>query len=387
MFHFHSYLAWTSAQGFKARTTDQLVFEGIRPRVDKCSVSNPKLWKLAVRHGLWYVTVMKLGTIASASNCESEPPKAQWVVSVWEEQKLTHAQFEDFSTQLRSGHCKRKRDLAEVRQSERSLAVARHVLAAQKDLEDAGMRKPFRQFPEIERYLAQFDSLRFRRAILVIIGGTNLGKSELAWHVVKLVGKKVNAKGVLEVTVEKDENLDCSELSIEEHGGVVFDGVGDAMTLKQNREMLQGRPKSCRGGKSATMVYSYEYTLHNRAIVVTFDLSARGLSLFDTDHWLSNEKNIIVLRLTQSAWEGGAAAVPHIPVPPREEMQGWTVNDMVRWLESADLSGPAEKFRLNGVSGADFLGFSSAAALEQDLRVTPFCARKLIDVRERFLNA
>ena len=135
------------------------------------------------------------------------------------------------------------------------------------------------------------------------------------------------------------------------------------------------------------MVYSYEYTLHNRAIVVTFDLSARGLSLFDTDHWLSNEKNIIVLRLTQSAWEGGAAAVPHIPVPPREEMQGWTVNDMVRWLESADLSGPAEKFRLNGVSGADFLGFSSAAALEQDLRVTPFCARKLIDVRERFLNA
>ena len=68
---------------------------------------------------------------------------------------------------------------AEVRQSERSPAVARHVLAAQKDLEDAGMRKLFRQFPEIERYLAQFDSLRFRRAILVIIGGTNLGKSEL----------------------------------------------------------------------------------------------------------------------------------------------------------------------------------------------------------------
>ena len=68
-------------------------------------------------------------------------------------------------------------------------------------------------------------------------------------------------------------------------------------------------------------------------------------------------------------------------------MQGWTVNDMARWLESADLSGPAEKFRLNGVSGADFLCFSSAAALEQDLRLTPFCARKLIDVRERFLNA
>ena len=56
-------------------------------------------------------------------------------------------------------------------------------------------------------------------------------------------------------------------------------------------------------------------------------------------------------------------------------------------FNSADLSGPAEKFRLNGVSGADFLCFSSAAALEQDLRLTPFCARKLIDVRERFLNA
>ena len=386
LLHIHAYLAWKSAEGYEARNTDALVFEGVRPRIDKCSVSNPKRWKVAVRHGMWYVTVMKEGTIISATNCGSEVPKPQWVTSLWEEHKLSHAQFDDHSIQLRVGHCKRKRDLVEVRQSERSQAVALHVLKAQKQLLDAGVRKPFREFPEINRYVEQFDSVRFRRAILVIIGGTNLGKSELAWHVVELVGAKLKLKGVLEVTVENNETLDLSEQNIDEQAGVVFDGVGDAMTLKQNREMLQGRAKVCQGGKSATMMYAYNYTLHNRAIVATFDLSAKGLSLFHTDHWLANEKNVIVLRLTEPVWDNGPSHAPHTPLGPLQQMHGWSVNEMANWLESRDLAGPAGSFRLNGVSGEDFIAFSSAESLESDLRLTPFCARKLLSVRDQFLQ-
>ena len=386
MLHIHAYLSWKAEHGYDARNTDELVFEGVRPRIDKCSVSNPKQWKLAVRRGVWYVTVMKKGTLVASSNCASRPPKPKWVTDLWEEDKLTHAQFEDYSTQLRVGHSKRKRDIAEVGRSERSQAVVRHVLAAQKLLLEAGLRKPFREFAEIKRYVAQFDTLRFRSAILVIIGGTNLGKSELAWHVVELVGAKIKVPGALEVTVEDNETLDMSEQNIDEQAGVVFDGVGDAMILKRNREMLQGRAKICQGGKSATMMYAYNYTLHNRAVVATFDLSAKGLSLFDTDHWLANEKNVVVLRLTQPAWDCGPNHVPKTPQDPVQQMQGWSVSDLAVWLESRDLAGPAAAFRQNGVSGADFEGFSSAEALENDLRLTPFCARKLISVRDNFLQ-
>ena len=77
---------------------------------------------------------------------------------------------------------------------------------------------------------------------------------------------------------------------------------GDAMTLKLNREALQGRPKVCKGAKSATNVYAYDYTFCRRAIVATFDLSAQHLDAFHTDHWLSNALNVIVLKLTQKAY-------------------------------------------------------------------------------------
>lgn len=59
------------------------------------------------------------------------------------------------------------------------------------------------------------------------------------------------------------------------------------------------------------MVYSYKYTLARRANVATFDFSAANLHLFQSDHWLKSEQNVIQLRLETKAWvEPPAAAVP-----------------------------------------------------------------------------
>ena len=48
-----------------------------------------------------------------------------------------------------------------------------------------------------------------------------------------------------------DDHLDLSEYNHNKHAGVLLDGVGDVCVVKRNREMLQGRPKECKGGKSA----------------------------------------------------------------------------------------------------------------------------------------
>ena len=74
------------------------------------------------------------------------------------------------------------------------------------------------------------------------------------------VGKKIGIDGYLEVTVEGTEHLDFSDFDRRSHTGVLLDGIGDALVLKQNREALQGRPKVCKGARSATMMYSYTST-------------------------------------------------------------------------------------------------------------------------------
>jgi len=180
---------------------------------------------------------------------------------------------------------------------ERELAVEQD--AAEEEAKTRAALQPMRAFEEVALFVSYFLAgvLRMRRPILAIIGGTNLGKSLLAAAVVRRVGELIGVAGVHEITVEEQENFDLSDYNRREHAGVILDGVADAMILKMNRESLQGRPKVCKGARSATNVYSYKYSFTGRAVVATFDLSANNLSAFDTDHWLSNPLNVIVLKL------------------------------------------------------------------------------------------
>ena len=152
---------------------------------------------------------------------------------------------------------------------------------------------------------------RFRRPILVIIGETQLGKSMLAANVLRRIALKIGLSDFLEVTVEDSEHMDLADYDQRIHAGVLFDGIGDALFLKRNREAMQGRPKLVKGARSATNVYAYAYSFCGRAVVATLDLSASNLDQFEQDHWLSNKANVLLLRLTEPAYvEEGQASSP-----------------------------------------------------------------------------
>ena len=51
------------------------------------------------------------------------------------------------------------------------------------------------------------------------------------------------------------------------------------------------------------MKFAYPYTLCRRGVVATFDSSARNLDALATNHWLADNRNVIVLELTSPAWE------------------------------------------------------------------------------------
>ena len=111
-----------------------------------------------------------------------------------------------------------------------------------------------------------------------------MGKSMLAADTLRRVGEVLGVTSFLEVTVEGDSFLDLTDLDVRQHSGVLLDGVGDVEVLKSNREVLQGRAKLCKSARSPTMRFSTLYSLHRRAVVASFDLSAAKLHMFDTDH-------------------------------------------------------------------------------------------------------
>ena len=410
-FHGHGYLMWSDQVGVSRRNTDDLVFKfagrEVRPRIDACSVRNPATFRMSACRGLWYVSILKKGTRRSATNYppwRQYSPKAAWLDDLWAAHKLTNQQYLAFSRHFGHGHSSRRRDALDALRDEREEAVQVHVQSEAKLLAQSGSLRAPREFPEIQAFVKLFEgAAKFRRPMFAIVGGTNLGKSLLAAEVLRQVarvlgvgpgraGAQPDADGdaeqpFLEVTVEDSADLDLSDFDIRAHAGVLLDGVGDAQFLRKHREVLQGRPKVCKGGRSGTMIYAYPFSLCRRAVVATFDLSAANLTMLKTHHWLSDPRNVVQLHLTEPAWQGGDDGGNAPTRTARDKMAAWTADALADFLVERDLAGPAQVLRAAGVDGSDFLEWGSAAALEADLRVAPFTATKLLAVRRAFLEA
>ena len=134
------------------------------------------------------------------------------------------------------------------------------------------------------------------------------------------------------------------------------------------------------------MVYAYPYTLARRAIIATFDLSATNLHLFSTHHWLSNPKNVVVIRLDSPAWISARLQAPAAGTHSQRELaSAWTADEVAMWLQSCGAGGIASTLQANAVDGSDLLAFGNEDVLVKDLRLTPFAARKLLQLREREL--
>ena len=372
-FHGHGYLYWADDGGVRLRNTDELVFQAVRPRIDVCTATCPKTFRLSAARGLWHVSILKKGTCETDTNYppwRQYTPKAAWLDDLWGAHKLTHNQYLHLSKQFGKGHSGRRRDAMDALRDERGCAVQKCIDAELSLLRDQGKMKEARSFDTVQEFVELFSGQpRFRRPMLAIIGGTNLGKSMLAAHVLRKVAQALalpavqdqNTEPFLEITVGDSTQLDFGDFDVCTHSGVLLDGVGDVLFLKRNREVLQGRPKVCKGGKSGTMMYAYPYTLCRRAVVATFDLSAANLKLLHTDHWLSDRRNVMQLCLEGPAWETEAAASTAPALPAGEQMVSWGMDQLAEFLTQRDLHGPASAMRSSGVTGADLMAWKTAS--------------------------
>ena len=65
-------------------------------------------------------------------------------------------------------------------------------------------------------------------------------------------------------------------------------------------------------------------------------------------------------------------------------MTAWKVGALAAYLEAEDAAGLAAIVRSNSVNGADVLALDAATCAEA-LRCTPFAARELLALRDKYL--
>ena len=121
------------------------------------------------------------------------PPRAQ-----------AKAQGKAKAAQCRSGHTARARDAVAVMRTERDAALDRHVREQARAVEAAMARRPMRGFDQFDDFLAALEAHGWQwRPILVIEGGTFLGKTDLALDVLRRVAAILQLPSFFEMTVKQ----------------------------------------------------------------------------------------------------------------------------------------------------------------------------------------
>ena len=131
------------------------------------------------------------------------------------------------------------------------------------------------------------------------------------------------------------------------------------------------------------MIYSYPFTLAKRGVVATLDLTAANLHMLRTNHWLKHSRNVTLLQLTGPAFQ--APGQPLQPLPAKERMAAWTVDELANFYSQQDAAAVAEMLQRHSVNGADLLEFENWQQLLDDLNTVPFVAKKAFHLRDMFL--
>jgi hypothetical protein len=182
--HLHAYFYWTDGVGVFRRNLDDFKFEEVWPRVDKCVVRSDVTPRTVACHGLWYVTVMKAGTLNSATNYKPFVhfcPQKVWLQKLWDNKKLSHEQFLSLSLTFRTGHSARKREVMDLQHDESADAAHTLVTSELSALHRHQPLRPLERFEVVEQFIAQLDNRPSWRRASAVKAHTHAVEKSQSW--------------------------------------------------------------------------------------------------------------------------------------------------------------------------------------------------------------
>ena len=306
---FHVHLFVQFHQHSQERCSSAFTFEGIAPHVDQNDLCGEGLCRKkmqeSVDRGFFYVFANKLGTAADdtgapcvagnympcwTSASRVYPVLGKWPERLWKCRKLSHDQYEEYIFLTRDGVQARKRNLDEVKAWDEAKAETEEMERNTKRLRDnPAIFQPFPLVAAAQAWREVFNEDRLRYPLLIVLGGSATGKTEWA---------KSLFRNALEVKVGALEFFPDGVRMFQRHAndGLVLDDVRDLNFLVEHQEKLQGK-YDARVEFASTQGGTCKYTKYLFAVpvVVTINYSTRNLGFLETNDWLKNPTNRVLV--------------------------------------------------------------------------------------------
>jgi hypothetical protein len=287
------------------------MFDGIAPRADQNDYRGEGLCRKrlqdSIDRGFFYVWADKIGTQRDADGAPcvegnymprwtkgrfTYAVQGKWPFNLWKDLKLTHDTYHSYLYLCRENVLGRKRNLDAVRRHEEEQEEKQEMEAVVKRMRN-NPDPDFEPFPEVPEAFVWLEIMKKelrRYPILVAHGPSMSGKTEWA---------KTLFKNPLEVKVGALVDYwpdGLRQFSRKLHDGLILDDVRDLRFLRDQQEKLQGKYDypyefaSTPGGQCA-----YKKWLYQVPIVDTINNSTKNLDFLETDDFLKNPGNRVLV--------------------------------------------------------------------------------------------
>ena len=310
--HFHLFLQFLT---LPKKSSKNFAFEGLTPRADCNDLLgdgwNKKRMQESLDRAFFYVWAAKKGTVRNAegswcvegnyfpswtnARC-TYAVKGRWPEALWKAHKLTNEVYEEYLFACKDGVVYRKRNLDAVREREETTAQQAELEARVKRIRgNPQIFWPFPVVPDAEAWLQTFADDQLRYPVLVVLGKSHTGKTE--WAQTLFQQPLVLKVGTLE---HFPDGMRAFRRGF--HDGVVLDDLRDLRFLVNHQDKLQGKYNaavefgSTPGGQCA-----FFRDLFAVPVVATANYSTEHLDLLQTDDWLGNSRNRVVVNFPP--WE------------------------------------------------------------------------------------
>ena len=294
------------------KTARSFAFEGLTPNVRAGDYLgegfNGKRQQQSVDRGFFYVFADKVGTqreadgkpcfegnhvpvwVAAQKGQSRYVVLGKWSENLWKAQKLDHACYDEYLYLARDGVLSRKRNLDEVRSWEERRDATKEREAATKRVK--ANFQPFKEVPAVTAWLSGSSEELDRYPFLVVLAPSRAGKTEFA---------KSLFKRPLVVTVGDLEHFPDGLRRFKRnfHDGIVLDDLRDFAFCVRHQEKLQGKVDTeTEFASTPSGQHAFSLWLWKVPVVVTANYTTKNRSLLDTNDFLANTDNRVLVELT-----------------------------------------------------------------------------------------
>ena len=314
-YHFHLMLQFHSSSD--KRRLEQFCFEGLRAGASATDICGEgfcrKKLQQSIDRGFFYVFADKEGTVFgkdgkhftdgnylpawTSCSCRYQV-LGKWPESLWKQYKISNKTYEELLFLCRDGVVPRKRNLDACLKHEQQVRTDEVVADRVKRIHaNQEIYQPFPRVPEADAWLQHFTKDALRYPMLLVRGPSRTGKTEWAKSLFK---QPLEVKvGILEVFPDGLRKFRRGY-----HDGIVLDDIRDLRFLVAHQEKLQGKYTPVEFGSTQGGMYAYQLDLFAIPIVATFNGSTASQHLLDSDDFLANPGNRVLV-----SWPlAGAAA-------------------------------------------------------------------------------